>query len=243
MGDYDALGAVIVFFLIFGLVFFVIGLAIYIAVGIFLNKFNKLLYGHGTALAFVPVGNLYLMGKLAFNKAVGYILIGLEIGIPVSNSILSYSGRGEAITALLSLLSSAAGIFNLICLIVAIIKYNNIKKGILSASDVAYQSDQTNIQEAFNNISPNRNNMYNNQANYNQQYNNMQNNMPNGNMPYQNMNNYNNQSMPDNQATNNNQSMPDNQVTNNNPNVCPSCGSTITETTKFCTHCGTKIRD
>ncbi|MBR6949860.1 MAG: zinc ribbon domain-containing protein [Bacilli bacterium] len=231
MGDYDALGAVIVFFLIFGLVFFVIGLAIYIAVGIFLNKFNKLLYGHGTALAFVPVGNLYLMGKLAFNKAVGYILIGLEIGIPVSNSILSYSGRGEAITALLSLLSSAAGIFNLICLIVAIIKYNNIKKGILSASDVAYQSDQTNIQEAFNNISPNRNNMYNNQANYNQQYNNMQNNMPNGNMPDQNMNNY------------NNQQMPNNQVTNNNPNVCPSCGSTITETTKFCTHCGTKIRD
>ena len=238
MGDYDALGAVIVFFLIFGLVFFVIGLAIYIAVGIFLNKFNKLLYGHGTALAFVPVGNLYLMGKLAFNKAVGYILIGLEIGIPVSNSILSYSGRGEAITALLSLLSSAAGISNLICLIVAIIKYNNIKKGILSASDVAYQSDQTNIQDAFNNISPNRNNMYNNQANYNQQYNNMQNNMPNGNMPDQNMNNYNNQQMP-----NNNQSMPDNQVTNNNPNVCPSCGSTITETTKFCTHCGTKIRD
>lgn len=231
MGDYDALGAVIVFFLIFGLVFFVIGLAIYIAVGIFLNKFNKLLYGHGTALAFVPVGNLYLMGKLAFNKAVGYILIGLEIGIPVSNSILSYSGRGEAITALLSLLSSAAGVFNLICLIVAIIKYNNIKKGILSASDVAYQSDQTNIQEAFNNISPNRNNMYNNQANYNQQYNNMQNNMPNGNMPDQNMNNY------------NNQQMPNNQVTNNNPNVCPSCGSTITETTKFCTHCGTKIRD
>ena len=231
MGDYDALGAVIVFFLIFGLVFFVIGLAIYIAVGIFLNKFNKLLYGHGTALAFVPVGNLYLMGKLAFNKAVGYILIGLEIGIPVSNSILSYSGRGEAITALLSLLSSAAGVFNLICLIVAIIKYNNIKKGILSASDVAYQSDQTNIQEAFNNISPNRNNMYNNQANYNQQYNNMQNNMPNGNMPNQNMNNY------------NNQQMPNNQVTNNNPNVCPSCGSTITETTKFCTHCGTKIRD
>lgn len=231
MGDYDALGAVIVFFLIFGLVFFVIGLAIYIAVGIFLNKFNKLLYGHGTALAFVPVGNLYLMGKLAFNKAVGYILIGLEIGIPVSNSILSYSGRGEAITALLSLLSSAAGIFNLICLIVAIIKYNNIKKGILSASDVAYQSDQTNIQDAFNNISPNRNNMYNNQANYNQQYNNMQNNMPNGNMPDQNMNNYNNQQMPNNQAT------------NNNPNVCPSCGSTITETTKFCTHCGTKIRD
>lgn len=241
MGDYDALGAVIVFFLIFGLVFFVIGLAIYIAVGIFLNKFNKLLYGHGTALAFVPVGNLYLMGKLAFNKAVGYILIGLEIGIPVSNSILSYSGRGEAITALLSLLSSAAGVFNLICLIVAIIKYNNIKKGILSASDVAYQSDQTNIQEAFNNISPNRNNMYNNQANYNQQYNNMQNNMPNGNMQNNNMPNGN---MPDQNMNNyNNQQMPDNQATNNNPNVCPSCGSIITETTKFCTHCGTKIRD
>ena len=231
MGDYDALGAVIVFFLIIGFVILAISLAIYIAVGIFLNKFNKLLYGQGTALAFVPVGNLYLMGKLAFNKAVGYILIGLEIGIPISNSIISYSGRGEAIEVLSSFLSSVGGIFNLVCLIVAIIKYNNIKKGLLSASEVAYQSDQTNIQEAFNNINPNRNNMYNNQTNYNQQYNNMPNNMQYNNVPNQNMNNY------------NNQQMPDNQVTNNNPNVCPSCGSTITETTKFCTHCGTKIRD
>ena len=221
MGDYDALGAVIVVFLIIAFVILAIILAIYIIVGIFLNKFNKLLYGYGTALAFIPIGNVYLMGKLAFNKAVGYILIGLQFGIPLTNSIIKYSTRGEVAASFLSLLSSLTGIFNLVCLIVAIVKYNNIKKGFLSAEAVAMQSDSTNIQEAFSSLNSNQNsNPYNNQVN-SQQFN-------NPNMQNQNMNNPNVQ-MNDNSGA--------------NPNACPSCGSTITEATKFCTHCGTKIRD
>ena len=226
MGDSDALGADIVFVLLIFFVIFAICLAIYIAVGIFLNKFNKLLYGQGNPLAFIPVGNIYLLGKLSFNKAIGYILIGLNFCLPVSRVVISLSGdHGEVIAAFLSLLSSTSSMLSLVCLVVAIVKYNNIKKGFLSASEVAYQSNQTNLQEAFKNINPNRNNIYNNQP-----YNNIPNsNMQYNNVPNQNINNYDN--------TNN-------QMNNsNNPNVCPSCGSTITETTKFCTHCGTKIRD
>ncbi len=50
-------------------------LTIYILTSIFLNKFNKLVYGKGTPMAWIPIFNLYLIGKLAFNKLVGWILI------------------------------------------------------------------------------------------------------------------------------------------------------------------------
>lgn len=50
-------------------------LLIYILVSIFLNKFNKLVYGRGTAMCFIPIVNIYLLGKLAVNKTVGWLLI------------------------------------------------------------------------------------------------------------------------------------------------------------------------
>lgn len=50
-------------------------LLIYIFVAVFLNKFNKLVYGKGTAMSWVPIANIYLLGKLAVNQVVGWILI------------------------------------------------------------------------------------------------------------------------------------------------------------------------
>ena len=46
----------------------VIALIIYICTAIFLNKFNKLKYGKGTFMAWIPVFQQYLVGKLAIIK-------------------------------------------------------------------------------------------------------------------------------------------------------------------------------
>ncbi len=62
------------FLMAYMIVFSIIAIAIYIAVGIFLNKFNKLVYGKGTPMAFIPIVNIYLLGKLTFNKKVGLII-------------------------------------------------------------------------------------------------------------------------------------------------------------------------
>ena len=62
------------FFMAYMFVFLIITIVIYIAVGIFLNKFNRLVYGKGTPMAFIPIVNIYLLGKLTFNKKVGLII-------------------------------------------------------------------------------------------------------------------------------------------------------------------------
>ena len=57
------------------IIFLILLLVIYIAQAVFLNKFNKLVYGKGTAMAWIPIFNIYLLGKLTFNKLVGWILV------------------------------------------------------------------------------------------------------------------------------------------------------------------------
>lgn len=64
---------------IFLIFFLVIVIAVYIVVGIFLNKFNKLVYGKGTPMAFIPFANVYLLGKLTVNKVVGLLLVFVPI--------------------------------------------------------------------------------------------------------------------------------------------------------------------
>lgn len=53
----------------------VIGL--YIAEAIILNSLNKKMYGKGTALAWIPICNIYLLGKLTIHKIMGWILVAL----------------------------------------------------------------------------------------------------------------------------------------------------------------------
>lgn len=63
------------FFMAYMIVFLIIAIAIYVAVGIFLNKLNKLIYGKGTPMAFIPLVNTYLLGKLTVGKPVGLVLV------------------------------------------------------------------------------------------------------------------------------------------------------------------------
>lgn len=59
----------------FFIIILIVGLIIYIITSIFLNKLNKLMYGKGTPMAWIPIFNIYLLGKLTVNKLVGWILI------------------------------------------------------------------------------------------------------------------------------------------------------------------------
>lgn len=108
----------------------VIALAIYIATAIFLNKFNKLVYGKGTAMAWIPIFNVYLLGKLAVNKAVGWILVicvflTTETTVTFNDVETTYSILPERIRTVVYTIYTLA-YFGL--LIYAIVKYNKLKK-------------------------------------------------------------------------------------------------------------------
>ncbi len=114
----------------FGILILLVVIGIYIAQAIFLNKFNKLVNGKGTALAWIPKCNIYLLGKLTVNKIVGCIFVGCILitgtytatinGVETTHTILS-----EGISSVVSTLYSIAvlGLF-----IYAILKYFKIKK-------------------------------------------------------------------------------------------------------------------
>lgn len=74
-------GWLIMYFIIFVLMVFSVIVfaltcgAVYVLMGIFLTKLNKLIYGKGTPLAWIPFANCYLLGKLVFNRIVGYCLL------------------------------------------------------------------------------------------------------------------------------------------------------------------------
>lgn len=53
----------------------ILAIGLYFGFCIFLNRFHKLVYGKETILAFVPICNTYLLGKLAVNNAVGIFLV------------------------------------------------------------------------------------------------------------------------------------------------------------------------
>ncbi|MEG0826716.1 MAG: hypothetical protein RR290_04710 [Clostridia bacterium] len=114
----------------FLIVILLVSLAIYIVSAIFLNKFNKLVYGKGTAMAWIPIFDIYLLGKLTVNKLVGWALVICvflkdtytitENGVKSSGGILP-----EGIRSVFSIVYALTvlGLF-----IYAIIKYNKLKK-------------------------------------------------------------------------------------------------------------------
>ena len=53
--------------------------ALYAAFSVFLNNFNKKVYGTSTSMSWIPFANIYLLGKLTFSKDAGYGLIALLI--------------------------------------------------------------------------------------------------------------------------------------------------------------------
>lgn len=144
-GNFTDLLYIILFIILIALLVIILE---FVIIGLFLNKYNKLLYEEGTILAFIPLAQTYLLGKLAFNKLIGIIMVAINI--------LPYlSIKNNEYILKIREFSGAARFF---ILIYAIIKYNRIKKGIISKEEAAFQSDQysfitkseTNVQTQSN---------------------------------------------------------------------------------------------
>ena len=105
-------------------------IAIYIACSKFLSNLNKLIYGKGTILAWLPFTSIYLMGKLAFNNLVGWGL--LVICILSSSYTVTVNGVETVQTiAPVSIQGPLSKIFPLLnfgVFVYCIIKYNKLKK-------------------------------------------------------------------------------------------------------------------
>lgn len=116
--------------LIFSVIIFIVAIVVYVLESIFLYKFNKLVYGKGTPLAWIPICNIYLLGKLAVNKIVGWILVIIlfltgTYTVTVNGVEETYTILPEGIHNVLTVLYYLVflGLF-----VYAIIKYMRIKK-------------------------------------------------------------------------------------------------------------------
>ncbi len=115
---------------IVGIFAIIFAIGVYIVEGIFLSKLNKLMYGKGTPLAWIPICNTYLLGKLTINKIVGWILVGCVAltanytitinGVETTKSLLPAS--------IVSIISPIYSLATFGLLIYAIIKYFDLKK-------------------------------------------------------------------------------------------------------------------
>lgn len=119
--------------LAFGIIFIVIVLilviVLYVVLGIVLNKLNKLMYGKGTAMAWIPLANIYLLGKLTVSKLLGWIL--LVVLFSISSYTTTIDGVAKSVTLLPENISSILSIvYNgvvLVLFIYAIIKISKLK--------------------------------------------------------------------------------------------------------------------
>ena len=118
------------FLMTFFLIVVAIAVLVYVLISLFLNKFNKLVYGKGTILAWIPICNIYLLGKLTINKTVGWILVACIFltstytttvnGVTTVHTILPANISGT--------ISSTYNFVVFGLFIYAIIRYNQIKK-------------------------------------------------------------------------------------------------------------------
>lgn len=121
------------------LIFFIV---IYIFIAILLNKLNKLIYGKGTPMAWIPLANIYLLGKLTVNKLVGWLLI---ICFFLTGTVTTTVNGVEKTTSILpekisNLVSSILGIIIILLFIYAIVKYIKLKK-----KNSEFVNDQNNV--------------------------------------------------------------------------------------------------
>ncbi len=135
--------------IIAGAAIFVIILAIgfYIAEAIILNSLNKKMYGKGTALAWIPICNIYLLGKLTINKIVGWVLVALsfltaEFTMTINGLERTYSILPDGISSFVKSIYNI-GVFGLF--IYAIVKNVQLKKSLNNGQTNQNSSNDANI--------------------------------------------------------------------------------------------------
>ena len=141
------------------LLIFVFIIVFYIIFSIFLNKFNYLKYRKKTALAWIPICQIYLLGKLTFNKILGWVLVALILSTAKLSTTDSYGVEkeytffGEQTT---TFIQSVYGIAIIVLLIYALILYFKLKnekeKGFNETKEIVLSSleNRKNLQQNNN---------------------------------------------------------------------------------------------
>ena len=155
------LGLGIGFIIIIVLVACIPNIAMWIFLGIFLNKYSKLKTGKGTAIAWIPVINVYVLGKLAFNKIVGWLLVVLRCSIYFYGIISSLNTHldYEKLNSIQTFHILFAMLVVLVVTIYCVIKYNKDKKLIGSFDNNKIENVEEQSIKTFNNNNENLNNL------------------------------------------------------------------------------------
>ena len=142
-----------------GIILLLLGslIAIYIACSKFLSNFNKLKYGKGTILAWLPFTSIYLMGKLAFNELAGWSL--LVICILSSSYTVTVNGvetvQTIAPASIQGPLSKIFPLLNFGVLVCCILKYNKLKKyGVPPMKNTFVEKNLQPVQQNIQSVQP-----------------------------------------------------------------------------------------
>ena len=142
-----------------GLILLLLGslITIYIVCSKFLSNFNKLKYGKGTILAWLPFTSIYLMGKLAFNELAGWGL--LVICILSSSYTVTVNGvetvQTIAPASIQGPLSKIYPLLNLGILVYCIFKYNKLKKyGVSPMKNTFVEKNLQPVQQNIQSVQP-----------------------------------------------------------------------------------------
>ena len=142
-----------------GLILLLLGslITIYIVCSKFLSNFNKLKYGKGTILAWLPFTSIYLMGKLAFNELAGWSL--LVICILSSSYTVTVNGvetvQTIAPASIQGPLSKIYPLLNLGILVYCIFKYNKLKKyGVPPMKNTFVEKNLQPVQQNIQSVQP-----------------------------------------------------------------------------------------
>ena len=101
-------------------------LILYIIFSSILSKANKIIYGERKILAWIPIFNMYLLGKIAINKIIGVILVLIEFLIGFLCSIPYFQ---NVIPSYIVDILSLVFIFVIIILFfIVLAKYFKVKK-------------------------------------------------------------------------------------------------------------------
>ena len=131
----------------FGMIIFafIFLIAIYVVLGIVLNKLNKKIYGKGTALAWIPFCNVYLLGKLTANKFVGIFLLFVllitgEYNFSNGNNYVSFVIVPDNVRSIIMIIYS---VFVVILFIYAIVKLNKLGNNEEATINEVYLNQKT----------------------------------------------------------------------------------------------------
>lgn len=142
------LGAILIAFMLGSIII----LVTYVAFGIVLNKLNRRIYGYGTPMAWIPLVNLYLLGKLTINKYAGWgIVICLFLTgnykTEVNGVTKTYAILPTGVREVVLFLTNA---FILILFVYAIFKYYKLEKQAVINNQMT-MNNQVNNQTVINN--------------------------------------------------------------------------------------------